>query len=68
MGIPVDVEISEENLGLSVPQTSGKGALSGGILIPVKNKGKMYESCIMEKVENAKRLLLKIAEKYDNID
>ncbi len=68
MGIPVDVEVSEENLGLSVPQTTGNGAISGGILIPVKNKGKMYESCSIKTAENVKRLLLKIAEKYDSID
>ncbi len=68
IGISVDVEISEENLGLSIPQITGNGAISGGILIPVKNKGKMYESCNRKMIENAKRLLLKIAEKYDNID
>lgn len=68
IGISVDVEISEENLGLSIPQITGNGAISGGILIPVKNKGKMYESCNCKMIENAKRLLLKIAEKYDNID
>ncbi len=57
--------VSEENLYLDLPQICGNGARSGGVCLPVRDKGGAYEGVSKRDIESTKQLLINFLEQVD---
>ncbi|MBR2916603.1 MAG: hypothetical protein IKC07_03250 [Clostridia bacterium] len=57
-GEKVQIGATEDNLFLDLPLICGKGALTGGVCIPIRDKGKAYEGMAKNDIKAATELIL----------
>lgn len=64
-GEKVQIGIAEDNLFLDLPLICGKGALTGGVCIPIRDKGKAYEGIAKADIKAATELILNYINKVN---
>ncbi|MBQ2890114.1 MAG: hypothetical protein IJE44_00530 [Clostridia bacterium] len=64
-GEKVQVGATEDNLFLDLPLICGKGALTGGVCIGVRDKGKAYEGIAKADIKSAAELILNYINKVN---
>ncbi len=64
-GEKVQIGATEDNLFLDLPLICGKGALTGGVCIPVRDKGKAYEGIAKADIKSAAELILNYINKVN---